>query len=71
MYKLLNNLFGWDYLYWENSCSSGIARIHVTPDGNTWYYRYKITKLVDQLTQQHINSYNIMFLTCHKIKYGF
>lgn len=32
MYKLLNKLFGWDYIQWKNTVDSGIARIHV--DGN-------------------------------------
>lgn len=27
MYRLLNWMFGWDYILWRNSCDGGISRI--------------------------------------------
>ena len=65
MYKLLHKLFGWDYLQWYNYTDQGIARIHVTPDGVAYYWRYKHTKVIDLI------EYNkkVLFLTCRRDKY--
>ena len=65
MYRILNKLFGWDYVYWTNSWDHGIARIHTTPDGMTWYWRYKITSLIDVIVQPS----DVMWLTCKASKY--
>jgi len=40
MWKILNNLFGWDYIVWENSCDGGVARIRVSADGNPYFWQY-------------------------------
>lgn len=34
MYKLLNYLFGWDYIAWDNTVARGVARVFTTPDGD-------------------------------------
>jgi hypothetical protein len=41
MYRLLNRLFGWDYIAWRNTCDQGIARIHKDGNGVLFYWRYK------------------------------
>ena len=65
MYKLLNLLFGWDYIHWTNSCDAGVARIRKTSDNVIWYYRYKITSVVDKVK----NPNDVIWLTCHPSKY--
>jgi len=65
MYKLKKLLFGWDYIYWSNSCDNGIAKIFITKCGKIVYYRYKITKLIDVIK----NPNEVIWLTCHPNKY--
>ena len=73
MYKLWHFLFGWDYIYWQNSVANGIARVHKTPDGQPYYYRYKLTKLIDIIPSPSVKQpwYNkpVMWLTCSPSKY--
>lgn len=65
MYKLLNFLFGWDYIYWRNSIDSGIARIRTSPDGTVWFWRYKSIKVIDKIEYKN----DVMWLTCQPEKY--
>lgn len=67
MYRILNKLFGWDYVCWKNSCGSGIARIHIDKEGKAYYWRYKNTNLIDYLPAEH--GQRITWLTCHPSKY--
>jgi len=67
MWRLFNWLFGWDYILWQNGCNSGIARVHMSPDGNVWYWRYKITGTVDFLPAN--DHRKIIWLTCKPEKY--
>lgn len=64
-YKLLHKLFGWDYVQWYNTADSGIARVEVSPDGTVYYWRYRLTKVLDVL---HHKS-RVHWLTCSKDKY--
>lgn len=64
-YKILNKLFGWDYVQWKNSADQGIARVHVDSLDRVYYWRYKITKVADII--QHKDS--VLWLTCHPSKY--
>lgn len=66
MYRLLNKLFGWDYIWWQNSCDQGIARIHATPDGTVWYWQYRITKLMRTMPYER---HHVVWLTCKPEKY--
>jgi hypothetical protein len=65
MYKLLNLLFGWDYVYWTNGCDSGIARVREAPDNTIWFFRYRITNIIDKIK----NPEDVTWLTCHPSKY--
>lgn len=65
MYKFLNKVFGWDYIYWENSAAQGIARVLKSPNGDIYYYRYKITNLIDIIR----NPEQVLWLTCKPDKY--
>lgn len=65
MWRILNALFGWDYIAWSNSCDWGVARVHVAMDSKVWYYRYKSTRLIDRLTDPDA----VMWLTCKPEKY--
>lgn len=65
MYKLLNKLFGWDYIYWQNIADSGIAKVYTDSNGNPYYYRYRTTCLIDKI----ISHDQVMWLTCSSGKY--
>jgi len=65
MYKLWNFLFGWDYIYWWNSCDQGVARVHKALDNSIWYWRYKVTFLQDKVKTPS----QVRWLTCHPSKY--
>ena len=64
-YKFLNALFGWDYIYWENMASSGIARVQVSASGDIYYWRYKRTKVLDIITKSN----QVFWLTCKSSRY--
>ena len=66
MWKILNWLFGWDYITWSNSADQGIARIQVDYTGKVFYWRYRIIKVADPITK--INDH--FWLTCKPSKYG-
>ena len=65
MYKILNRVFGWDYIYWKNNTDRGIARVHVDAEGNVYYFRYESLNLIDRIT----NPSEVMWLTCLPSKY--
>jgi len=65
IYKLLNKLFGWDYIGWSNSAASGVARVHVDGMRRVWYWRYKGTKVVDII----VDPTKVIWLTCSPNKY--
>ena len=66
MYKILNWLFGWDYITWSDYCDQGIARVRVDKNGNVYYWRYWITKDADPVK----SAKNHLWLTCPPSKYG-
>lgn len=65
MYLILHFLFGWDYICWRNSAASGIARIHKDYEGNLYYWRYKITNVLDMIYTKD----QVLWLTCPANKY--
>lgn len=66
MYKLLHKLFGWDYIAWQNSADNGIARVRTGGDGTSYYFRYKVTQLIDLIkTPESVK----VWLTCPSSKY--
>lgn len=65
MYWLLNKIFGWDYIAWENSCDSGVARVRKDFNGKTWYYRYYVTKCTDIIKTAD----QVIWITCKPSKY--
>jgi hypothetical protein len=65
IYKLLHNLFGWDYVYWQNSCDYGVARIYKDGEGNPFYWQYKTTSLAKKINSPS----DVMWLTCKSDKY--
>jgi hypothetical protein len=72
MWRIFNILFGWDYVYWENSCDHGISRVYKSPDGTVWFYRYKITKVIDTINSEgKTNRFHppVVWLTCRPDKY--
>jgi len=60
MYKILNKLFGWNYVSWANSADSGIARVHVDGAEKVYYWRYKSTKVLDIIREPE----QVRWLTC-------
>lgn len=67
MWVILNWLFGWDYVCWKNSAASGIAKVHTSPDGEVYYWRYKSIALLDILPPELGQS--VVWLTCKPEKY--
>jgi len=65
IYKLLNKKFGWDYIAWENCAGGGIARVHRSPDGRVYYWRYKCTRVADIIETKD----QVLWLTCEPEKY--
>ena len=65
MWKILNKLLGFDYIMWNNSCSGGVARVHAGGSGRPWYYRYKITDVIDKIRDEK----QVIWLTCDPDKY--
>jgi len=79
MWKIYHFLFGWDYVCWKNSADSGVARVHVDYEGRPFYWRYKLTKLIDLIPSPYTPSgapnenkkrwLDIVWLTCSPTKY--
>ena len=66
LYKLLNWLFGWDYILWSNSVDCGVAKVRIDEfDGSIFYWKY-----VTSLTTVDITDANdVKWLTCKSSKY--
>jgi|TARA_R110000851_G_scaffold72207_1_gene160168 hypothetical protein len=65
MYKILNYLFGFDYIHWKNTIDSGVARIHIDCNGNVFYWKYKNIKFADHIK----DASKFLWLTCSPDKY--
>ena len=65
MYKILNYIFGWDYIYWRNTASQNIARVFLTADGKAVYWRYKNISVLDEIKTKD----QVLWLTCNPEKY--
>ena len=65
MFKLWNYLFGWDYVAWSNSAADGVARVHPSGGGNPYYWRYKSTRVCDNIHKPE----QVIWLTCKPSKY--
>jgi hypothetical protein len=65
MWRLWNKIFGWDYIAWRNTADKGIARINKGYNDECWYFRYKITRVIDIVT----NKDQVVWLTCEPKKY--
>lgn len=65
LYKLLNRLFGWDYIQWANTCAGGVARVHHAGGGKVFYWRYKSTGSADIIRKAD----QVIWLTCEPSKY--
>ena len=66
LYALLHLLFGWDYIAWSNCIDDGVARVHKDGSGRVWYWRYRITKVADEIREPK----QVLWLTCHPSKYN-
>jgi hypothetical protein len=66
MYKILNKLFGWDYVFYSyyGYINRGIARIHTYPDGSVCFF-----DSFGRMIKLPSDSYSIQFLTCKPEKY--
>ena len=63
-WKLFNIVFGWDYIRWQNSCSSGVARLRISKCCRLHYYEYPF-EYPEFLTDPSA----VIWLTCHPSKY--
>ena len=63
MYRILNKLFGWDYIYWKSEDYDGISKIVILPDKTIHFWaRGYLINIDNKLV-------NIKFLTCTPDKY--
>ena len=71
MYKILNFLFGWDYIKWSNYADEGIARIKTDADGVHYFTLYWITGCTATLEEYTTGrgERKILWLTCKSEKY--
>jgi len=70
IWKLCHKLFGWDYIHWENSADYGVARVHKSPEGTVWFWRYKNVKCCDVITSaKGGSSFKVVWLTCKASDY--
>lgn len=65
MYKILHLIFGWDYIYWQNTADEGYAWVHKLPNGTIWYKRYWITNVIDVIYK----SSQVLWMSCKPNKY--
>lgn len=65
MWKILNRIFGWDYISWKNSADQGVARVYTDGIGRAWYWRYKGTACCDVISEAK----QVIWLTCEPSKY--
>jgi len=63
IYKILNKLFGWDFVYWKNIATEGISRVRTDYYGEP-YYIWAINSRVRIITKSQV-----MWLTCKADKY--
>ena len=65
MYILLNLLFGWDYVYWNDSVSHGTARVRILHDGTVFYWYSPILHIFEEIKRPD----DVEWLTCKPDKY--
>lgn len=66
-YKILNMLFGWDYVVWKPFLVSGVSRIHQEKGTGRVYYFQQHNKAYEIVTSKN----QVVWLTCSPEKYGF
>lgn len=70
-YKILNYIFGWDYVYWEEGeyrKAYGTSRIFVAKDGRRVFWQ-KIEKGGPKKLQLIKRGQEVVWLTCPPEKY--
>jgi hypothetical protein len=67
MYKLLNKLFGWDYIHWYNGSYGGISKVEVSGDGKVFYWKYKSIGVIAVIKTP--TDKEVLWLTCPSTKY--
>ena len=67
LYQVLKYFFDWDYIFWRNTADCGVARVHKSPEGTCFYFRYKSTSVVDRIHSVD----QVTWLTCCPYKAGY
>lgn len=65
LYKILNFIFGYDYIYWKDSASQGIARVRVLEDGTVYYWYSVVLRFFEEIETPD----QVKWLTCSSNKY--
>lgn len=65
IYQILNYIFGWDYILWDDSIHEGVARVRINPSGVIYYWKYKSIKVMKTLSSPE----QVFWLTCKPEKY--
>ena len=66
IYKIMNYIFGWDYIVWNYCGGKGVSRIRVLPNGNIYYLRHGAYDSFQEINKE---SDVKAWLTCDKSKY--
>ena len=65
MWKFWNKLFGWDYIFWNNTADQGIARVYKDGNNNPYYFQYRVLNLIEPIRKES----DVIWLTCKSNKY--
>lgn len=70
MYRILNYLFGWDYVTWEDCLYKGVSRVRVLPNGKPYFLKYGSNSNFEYITKENNGSTVIhAWMTCDPSKY--
>ena len=65
MYKILNKIFGWDYILWHDSATQGVSRVYLDGMGRVWCWVYPSIDVAKIITKPK----EVIWLTCSPDKY--
>ena len=70
MHRILNYLFGWDYVTWQDCLYKGIDKVRVLPNGKPYFLKYGSSSNFTYITKENNGSTVIhAWMTCDPGKY--
>ena len=69
-YKILNYLFGWDYILWQDCLYKGVSKIRQLPNGDYYFLKYGSINCFTRIPKENKETNKVIaWLTCNKDKY--